>query len=144
MTKQHEPTDDELETEEEENETEIIFEQEDYLANVETKDTVGLYLKEAGRVPLLTPQEEIEITKRMELGLNARERLTTEKVPDKERVRITKPDRGWMGCQGTLDSSQCSFSNQCCKKIYGAWCTFLGLDPRREYWLDAGCQKIRP
>lgn len=45
--KAQEPSDDELETEEEEKEPEIVLEQEDYLANVETKDTVGLYLKEA-------------------------------------------------------------------------------------------------
>jgi RNA polymerase primary sigma factor len=88
-----EPTDDELE---DEREIEIVLEQEDYLANVETKDTVGLYLKEAGRVPLLTPTEEIEITKRMEQGLIARERLTTEKISAQERAELQRLiEDGW-------------------------------------------------
>lgn len=83
-----EPSDEELESEEEEKEVETVNEPEDYLANVETKDTVGLYLKEAGRVPLLTPTEEIEITKRMERGLNAREQLTSERVSPKQREEL--------------------------------------------------------
>jgi len=81
----NEPSDEDIDIDDDEKEPEIFLEAEDYLANVETKDTVGLYLKEAGRVPLLTPQEEIDITKRMEQGLKARERLTTEKVPDGDR-----------------------------------------------------------
>jgi RNA polymerase primary sigma factor len=84
--KSPEPPDDDLEEDEEEDEKEpeIIPEPEDYLANVETKDTVGLYLKEAGRVPLLTPVEEVQITKRMELGLIAREKLTKESISNQE------------------------------------------------------------
>jgi len=37
-----------------------------YQQALETDDVVGLYLKEAGRVPLLTAQEEVELAKRME------------------------------------------------------------------------------
>ena len=40
-----EPSDEELDSEEDEKEAVIFLEPEDYLANVETKDTVGLYLK---------------------------------------------------------------------------------------------------
>jgi len=46
-----------------------------YQAALDTDDVVGLYLKEAGRVPLLTAQEEVHLAKRMEAAEFARARL---------------------------------------------------------------------
>ena len=46
-----------------------------YQAALDTDDVVGLYLKEAGRVPLLTASEEVLLAKRMEAAEFARERL---------------------------------------------------------------------
>ena len=46
-----------------------------YQAALDTDDVVGLYLKEAGRVPLLTAEEEVHLAKRMEAAEFARERL---------------------------------------------------------------------
>ncbi|NLX09684.1 MAG: sigma-70 family RNA polymerase sigma factor [Chloroflexi bacterium] len=46
-----------------------------YQQALETDDVVGLYLKEAGRVPLLTAEEEVMLAKRMEAGELAAEQL---------------------------------------------------------------------
>lgn len=46
-----------------------------YRQALDTDDVVGLYLKEAGRVPLLTADEEVMLAKRMERGEQAREHL---------------------------------------------------------------------
>ena len=46
-----------------------------YQQAMDTDDVVGLYLKEAGRVPLLTGDEEIALAKRMEAGLFASEQF---------------------------------------------------------------------
>ncbi|MEO8610300.1 MAG: sigma-70 family RNA polymerase sigma factor [Chloroflexota bacterium] len=46
-----------------------------YQQAIDTDDVVGLYLKEAGRVPLLTADEEVSLAKRMESGLLAKSQL---------------------------------------------------------------------
>jgi len=46
-----------------------------YQAALDTDDVVGLYLKEAGRVPLLTAEEEVLLAKRMEAAEFASARL---------------------------------------------------------------------
>ncbi|MFW5749076.1 MAG: sigma-70 family RNA polymerase sigma factor [Chloroflexota bacterium] len=52
-----------------------IMEDAGYRQALDTDDVVGLYLKEAGRVPLLTAEEEVSLAKRMERGEMAREML---------------------------------------------------------------------
>jgi len=44
-----------------------------------TSDPVRMYLKEIGRVPLLTAAEEVDLAKRVEAGLFASEKLTTQR-----------------------------------------------------------------
>jgi RNA polymerase primary sigma factor len=57
------------------------FEEEDlvddagYQQALDTDDVVGLYLKEAGRVPLLTADEEVQLARRMERALHAQQQL---------------------------------------------------------------------
>ncbi len=46
-----------------------------YQQALDTDDVVGLYLKEAGRVPLLTAEEEVSLAKRMEAGKLAQDQL---------------------------------------------------------------------
>ncbi len=56
-----------------------------YQAALDTDDVVGLYLKEAGRVPLLTAEEEVMLAKRMEAAEFARERL---EVAETTRIEV--------------------------------------------------------
>ena len=51
-----------------------------YQAALDTDDVVGLYLKEAGRVPLLTAAEEVMLAKRMEKAEFARVRLEDARI----------------------------------------------------------------
>ncbi|NDJ77682.1 MAG: RNA polymerase sigma factor RpoD [Chloroflexi bacterium] len=57
---------DEDDLDEDDNETEAFD-----LSGVSSDDTVGLYLKEMARVPLLTTEEEVELAKRLEAGNEA-------------------------------------------------------------------------
>jgi len=69
------PTDAELNEEAEDIEEDFrkdIFQEDNYLANIDTDDTIGLYLKEVGRVPLLNAIEEVDLAMRIEKGLKAR------------------------------------------------------------------------
>ncbi|RMG73439.1 MAG: sigma-70 family RNA polymerase sigma factor [Chloroflexi bacterium] len=52
-----------------------IMEDAGYRQALDTDDVVGLYLKEAGRVPLLTAEEEVALAKRMERGQLAQQAL---------------------------------------------------------------------
>jgi RNA polymerase primary sigma factor len=45
------------------------------LSTISTDDTVGLYLKEMARVPLLTTEQEVDLAKRLERGLLGQKKL---------------------------------------------------------------------
>ena len=53
--------------------------EDDAAKSAPTSDPVRMYLKEIGRVPLLSAAEEVDLAKRVEAGLFASEKLTTQR-----------------------------------------------------------------
>jgi RNA polymerase primary sigma factor len=90
-----EPTEDEL-VAVEETEPEPDVSLDDYLANIDTDDTIGLYLKEVSRVPLLTATEEVQLAQRIERGRTAREELAKGNATARRRADLRKLiEDGW-------------------------------------------------
>ncbi len=97
------------------------------LDNIDADDSVGLYLKEVGRVPLLTAQEEVHLAKRIERGRKARELLARERLPLKRRFELRMQiEDGWAAREHLLTANS-RLVISVAKKYNGRGVPFLDL-----------------
>ncbi len=99
----------------------------DYLANIDTDDTIGLYLKEVSRVPLLTAEEEVELAQRIERGRMAREELARGNVSARRRQELRRLiEDGWAAREHLITANS-RLVISVAKKYMGRGVPFLDL-----------------
>lgn len=82
---------------------------------VNMEDPVRMYLKEIGKVPLLSAEEEMELAKRIEAGM----------IGEKTSVGSQSPSGG-----------------EYCQTACGPWHAASGSDSGRKSWAYKGCGKV--
>jgi len=125
--KVEEPNEEELilgEEEEAEAVQELVL---DDLENIDTDDTIGLYLKEVSRVPLLTAEEEVELAQRIERGRMAREELAKGNVSIRRRHELRRLiEDGWAAREHLITANS-RLVISVAKKYMGRGVPFLDL-----------------
>jgi RNA polymerase primary sigma factor len=102
-------------------------EDEGYLSSVDADDTVGLYLKEVGRVPLLTAEEEVSLAKRIERGRKAREELAKGLISSRRQEELQRLiEDGWAAREHLITANS-RLVISVAKKYMGRGVPFLDL-----------------
>jgi RNA polymerase primary sigma factor len=94
---------------------------------VEADDTIGLYLKEIGRVDLLTAEEEVALAKRMERGVMAAQALTRNGIDAERRWALQDDVDDGMAAREHLISANSRLVISVAKKYIGRGVPFLDL-----------------
>jgi RNA polymerase primary sigma factor len=122
-----EPAEVDLSLEEEEAEENARAISLDDLANIDTDDTIGLYLKEVSRVDLLNAEEEVELAQRIERGRMAREELARGNVSNRRRLDLRKLiEDGWAAREHLITANS-RLVISVAKKYMGRGVPFLDL-----------------
>ena len=122
-----EPVEDELDIREEEESEDTKALSLDDLANIDTDDTIGLYLKEVSRVPLLNAEEEVDLAQRIERGRMAREELARGNVsPRRRHDRRGLMEDGWAAREHLITANS-RLVISVAKKYMGRGVPFLDL-----------------
>ena len=101
---------------------------------VGSSDPVRMYLKEIGRVPLLTAAEEVDLAKRIEAGTQAATRLADhaasgelEQLPSHERRRLERITRDGEDAKADLTSANLRLVVSIAKRYVGRGMLILDL-----------------
>jgi RNA polymerase primary sigma factor len=123
-------------SEEEEEEQEVVepldqieteTDQEAYFETVSIDDTLGLYFKEIGRVPLLTAEEEVMLAKRMEAGKLAQDKLRRADVNPEQQAELHKVVLDGLAAREHLIRANSRLVISVAKKYIGRGVPFLDL-----------------
>lgn len=95
-------------------------------------DPVRMYLKEIGKVPLLTPEEEMELAKGMSAGNAAKEQLekleeSGEEIPEEVRKELEKAIKHGEDCKQRLAEANLRLVVSIAKRYVGRGMLFLDL-----------------
>ena len=99
----------------------------DDLSNIDTDDTIGLYLKEVSRVPLLTADEEVELAQRIEKGRISREELARVNVTNERRLELRHNIEDSWNARDHLITANSRLVISVAKKYMGRGVPFLDL-----------------
>ena len=104
-----------------------LFDEDDPLENISTNDTVGLYIKQAGKVPLLTRIEEQNLTSLIDEGRKAQVRLAEEELTLEQRENLSEiVDEGWEAFEHLIQANS-RLVISIAKKYVGRGVSFLDL-----------------
>ncbi len=97
------------------------------LAAIDADDSVGLYLKEVGRVPLLTAEQEVSLAKRIERGRRARETMARGGISESRRTNLRLfIEDGWAAREHLITANS-RLVISVAKKYMGRGVPFLDL-----------------
>ncbi|MDY7042121.1 MAG: RNA polymerase sigma factor region1.1 domain-containing protein, partial [Chloroflexota bacterium] len=120
-----------LESDEESVEIEKIVEEEVKevfdLSGISSDDTVGLYLKEMARVPLLTTEEEVRLAKLLVKGQKAEHQLAKNSHDPEERARLERIIEEGKAAREHLIKANTRLVVSIAKKYMGRGVPFLDL-----------------
>jgi RNA polymerase primary sigma factor len=99
----------------------------DDLGRIPTEDSVGLYLTEMSREPLLSSEEEMELARRFELGQEASQKLSGNGHDAEERERLERVIREGQEARARLVKANTRLVVSIAKRYRGLGLPFLDL-----------------
>ncbi|MCK5634286.1 MAG: sigma-70 family RNA polymerase sigma factor [Anaerolineales bacterium] len=94
---------------------------------IDSGDSVGLYLSQVGRVPLLTRDEEVELAKRIERGRRVRNNMARGPVSPKQRAKFQRLIQDGMAAREHLIMANSRLVISVAKKYVGRGVPLLDM-----------------